>query len=64
MLGYCRSAALATVAETAQVEACMHGTLLIVCHSNYGSTRNQWQAARRPYKMTCWVEIASGKGRA
>ena len=30
MLGYCQSAALATVAETAQVEACMAPYFLFV----------------------------------
>ena len=40
MLGYCQSAALATVAETAQVFKDAHVTLRLVCHSSYGLTIN------------------------
>ena len=47
-----------------KVERPSHGTSLLVCHSSYGPTRHQQQAARRLYKMTRRVEIASGKGRA
>ena len=58
---YCQSAALATVAETAQVYA--HTSPYSCCHSSYGPTINSTlltdhtNYARR-------VEIASGKGRA
>ena len=59
MLGYCQSAALATVAETAQLEARTAPYL-----SQQLRTDHQWQALladRTNY--TRWVEITSGKGR-
>ena len=38
MLGYCQSAASATIVEMARIQA--HTTLLLVCHGSYGPTIN------------------------
>ena len=47
-----------------KVEHPSHGTSLLVCHSSYGPTQHQRQATHRRYKITCRVEITSGKDRA
>ena len=65
MLGYCQSAALATVAKTVKFNT--NGTLLLVCHSTYGSIINGRLLAGhadRTYYTPAGLEIASGKGRA
>ena len=63
MMGYCQSAALASVAEMAQVHVSTHGTLLLICHSNYGPTING-RLLQTVQNYTRQVEIASGKGHA
>ena len=63
MLGYCQSAALATVAEMVKFNT--HGTLLIVCHSTYGPIINDRLLADRLQTILAGrLKIASGKGRA
>ena len=47
MLGYCQSAASATVVETAQVKACTAPYFLFVT----AATDHQQQAARRRYEL-------------
>ena len=69
MLGYCQSAALATVAEMAQVFKDAYGTLFLVCHSSYGLTINgklltdcSLRLSHGATPTVQRVEIASGKG--
>ena len=62
MLGYCQSAALATVAEMVKFNT--HGTLLIVCHTTNGPIINGRLLTDPVQTIHAGLEIASGKGRA
>ena len=62
MLGYCQSAALATVAETAQIEAhTAHYFLFVTAAMDQPSTASCSQIIQI---IHCPVEITSGKGHA
>ena len=64
MLGYCQSAASATVAETAQVEARTAHYFLFVTAATDRPGINGRLLADRSYKMIRGVEITSGKALA